>query len=36
MSGNKALLDSNVIILASKEEVDIELLLSSYDEFHDL
>lgn len=34
MSGSKALLDSNVIILASKEEVDIELLLSAYDEFH--
>jgi predicted nucleic acid-binding protein len=34
MSGNKALLDSNVIILASKEEVDIELLLSTFDEFH--
>ncbi len=34
MSGSKALLDSNVIIFASKEEVDVELLLSSYDEFH--
>lgn len=34
MSGSKALLDSNVIILASKEEIDIELLLSAYDEFH--
>ena len=34
MSGSKALLDSNVIILASKEEVDVELLLSAYDEFH--
>ncbi|NJN33123.1 MAG: type II toxin-antitoxin system VapC family toxin [Saprospiraceae bacterium] len=34
MSGNKALLDSNVIILASKEEVNVELLLSAYDEFH--
>ena len=33
MSGSKALLDSNVIILASKEEVDVELLLSAYDEF---
>ena len=32
MSGSKVLLDSNVIILASKEEV--ELLLSAYDEFH--
>ena len=34
MSGNKALLDSNVIILASKSEVDVELLLLAYDEFH--
>lgn len=34
MSGNKALLDSNVIIRASKEEIDVELLLSAYDEFH--
>ena len=34
MSGSKALLDSNVIILASKEEIDVELLLSAYDEFH--
>ena len=34
MNGNKALLDSNVIILASKEEIDVELLLSAYDEFH--
>ena len=34
MSGSKALLDSNVIILSSKSEVDIELLLSAYDEFH--
>ena len=34
MSGSKALLDSNVIILASKAEIDVELLLSAYDEFH--
>ena len=34
MTGNKALLDSNVIIFASKEEIDVELLLSNYDEFH--
>ena len=27
MNGNKALLDSNVIILASKQEIDIEKLL---------
>ena len=34
MSGSKVLLDSNVIILASKEEIDVELLLSAYGEFH--
>ena len=34
MIGNKALLDSNVIIFASKEEIDVELLLANYDEFH--
>ncbi len=34
MNGSKALLDSNVIILASKQQIDIERLLSSYDEFY--
>ncbi len=34
MNGSKALLDSNVIILASKQEIDIERLLSEYDEFY--
>ncbi len=34
MNGNKALLDSNVIILASKQEIDIEKLLSAYDVFY--
>jgi predicted nucleic acid-binding protein len=34
MSGIKAILDSNVIILASKAEIDVELLLSVYDEFN--
>ena len=33
MSGTKAILDSNVIILASKEQIDVEKLLSKYDEF---
>ncbi|TAD94799.1 MAG: type II toxin-antitoxin system VapC family toxin [Bacteroidetes bacterium] len=34
MSGNKALLDTNVIIFASKKQLDIESLLLSYDEFY--
>jgi predicted nucleic acid-binding protein len=34
MSGSKVLLDSNVIILASKEALNIELLLGAYDEFY--
>ena len=34
MSGNKALLDSNVIIFASKQLIDTEELLARYDEFY--
>jgi predicted nucleic acid-binding protein len=34
MSGNKALLDTNVIIFASKHQIDIGKLLSSYDFFY--
>lgn len=34
MSGTKAILDSNTIILASKERLDIEALFSRYDEFY--
>lgn len=34
MNGNKAILDTNVIILASKKQIDIEKLLNSYDEFY--
>jgi predicted nucleic acid-binding protein len=33
MSGNKALLDSNVIIFASKSLIDVDKLLQKYDEF---
>ncbi|MFA9214588.1 MAG: hypothetical protein ACEQSR_12190 [Candidatus Methylacidiphilales bacterium] len=33
MSGNSALLDSNIIILASKEKIDIEKLFEDYDTF---
>ncbi|MCD9187098.1 MAG: PIN domain-containing protein [Pyrinomonadaceae bacterium] len=33
MSGTKAILDSNVIILASKEMIDVEEMFSRYDEF---
>ncbi len=33
MTGNKSVLDSNVIILASKQQVDTEKLLSLYDDF---
>lgn len=34
MSGNKAILDSNPIILASKELIDVEEMLSRYDKFY--
>ena len=34
MSGNKAVLDSNLIILASKQKIDTEKLLAQYDEFY--
>ena len=34
MSGNKALLDTNVIIFASKNLVDINAILESYDTFY--
>lgn len=34
MNGNKGILDSNVIILASKELIDVENLLSKYDVFY--
>jgi predicted nucleic acid-binding protein len=34
MNGNKCVLDSNVIILASKQQIDAEKLLSLYDEFY--
>jgi predicted nucleic acid-binding protein len=34
MNGNKAILDTNVIIFASKKQIDIEKLLNSYDEFY--
>ncbi|MEM8527419.1 MAG: type II toxin-antitoxin system VapC family toxin [Bacteroidota bacterium] len=34
MNGNKALLDSNVIIFASKQQIDIQGLLDRYDHFY--
>jgi predicted nucleic acid-binding protein len=34
MNGNKAVLDSNVIILASKGRIDTDKLLANYDEFY--
>lgn len=34
MNGNKAVLDSNTIIYASKQTIDVEKLLAAYDEFH--
>lgn len=34
MNGNKSILDSNVVILASKEKIDVEKLLSKYDKFY--
>lgn len=34
MNGSKSALDSNIIILASKQQIDTEQLLSPYDEFY--
>lgn len=34
MIGNKVVLDSNILILASKQELDISKLLSSYEKFY--
>lgn len=34
MSGTKALLDTNVIILLSKQGIDVDALISRYDEFY--
>ncbi len=34
MNGNKSALDSNLIILASRQQIDTEKLLSLYDEFY--
>ena len=34
MNGNKSALDSNLIILASKQQIDTEKILSLYDEFY--
>lgn len=34
MNGNKSALDSNLIIFASKQQIDTEKLLSLYDEFY--
>jgi predicted nucleic acid-binding protein len=34
MNGTKGILDSNVIIFASKEKIDVEKLLAKYDEFY--
>ena len=34
MNGTKGILDSNAIIFASKEEIDVEKMLSKYDEFY--
>jgi rRNA-processing protein FCF1 len=34
MSGNKAILDTNTIIFASKQQLDIEKLLVKYDYFY--
>lgn len=34
MNETKVMLDTNVIILASKQQLDVELLLSRYDEFY--
>ena len=34
MNGTKVVLDTNVIILASKQQLDVEMLLTRYDEFY--
>lgn len=34
MNGNKAILDTNVIIFASKKQIDVEKLLNAYDSFY--
>ena len=34
MNGTKAILDSNVIIFASKQKIDIDKLLNQFDSFH--
>ncbi len=34
MNGNDSILDSNTIIYASKQEIDVEKLLSRYDKFY--
>jgi len=34
MSGNKAVLDTNIIILASKQKIDTASLLEKYDDFY--
>lgn len=34
MTGSKAILDTNVIIFASKQSIDIDQLLSKYDSFY--
>jgi hypothetical protein len=34
MNGNSSLLDSNTIIFASKQKIDVEKLLSRYDKFY--
>ena len=34
MSGNRVILDTNVIIFASKHQIDIEQILNQYDEFY--
>jgi predicted nucleic acid-binding protein len=34
MNGNKAVLDTNVIIFMSKRQIDIDKLLTHYDEFY--
>ena len=34
MNGNRVILDTNVIIFASKHQIDIEQILNQYDEFY--
>ena len=34
MSGSKVLLDTNIIIFASKQMIDVEKFVNSYDEFY--